>query len=297
MARKYESTENAIKAFTKTFDNVDYSPKTKRFYFEQSRRAVEFLPPGLSLYDVRQDDVKAAVAAMRKAGLAVSTIKDYTGAMLRLLSFVGNHDAAATRIVHQADVRPNVDWLTPDQAKTVLDAAKPAAQQLAIVLALGMGLRKIEIIRLKISDVNTARGYVTVTGKGRGGGKLRLVPFHPRFNEALGEWLKVRHTMTSGGGYNPDNLLVWQRGKHCYPYSDVKASGIHTMLKRVSIDVDIPFSFHTLRRTFGRMMWLSGVPVVTIAKMLGHTSTEQTLAYIGANMDDMAAAMAAFSLQ
>ena len=297
MARRYESTENAIKAFANSFSDVDYSPKTRRFYFEQSRRAVDFLPRSRSLYDVTQDDVKTAVANMRKHGLAVSTIKDYSGALLRLLAFVGNHDAANTRITHQADVRPNVDWLTPDQAKDVLECPKTAAQQLAIVLALGMGLRKIEIIRLKMSDINTSRGYITVTGKGRGGGKLRLVPFHPRFNDALGEWLKVRHTMTQGGGYNPDNLLVWQRGKHCYAYSDVKASGIHTMLKRVSIDAGIPFSFHTLRRTFGRLMWLSGVPVVTIAKMLGHTSTEQTLAYIGANMDDMAAAMVAFSLQ
>lgn len=297
MARHYESTENAINAFAKSFNDVDYSPKTRRFYFEQSRRAVEFLPKGVPLHLVTTDDVKTAVAIMRKNGLAVSTIKDYSHALLRLLEFVGNHDAARTKIIHQADVRPNVDWLTPEQAKTVLNSPKTAAQQLAIVLALGMGLRKIEIIRLKMSDVNTARGYISVTGKGRGGGKLRLVPFHPRFNEALGEWLKVRHEMTRNGGYNPDNLLVWQRGKHCYAYSDVKASGIHEMLKRVSIDVNIPFSFHTLRRTFGRMMWLSGVPVVTIAKMLGHTSTEQTLAYIGANMDDMAAAMTTFSLQ
>ena len=296
MARPYASNDNALDAFVESFDNVDYSPKTARFYRDQCRRALKFLPDK-TLYEVTATDVKEAVAHMRAQGLAVSTVKDYTHALLRLLAFVGNTGASNAKIVHQADVRPNVDWLQPDQAKILLDAPKTPAQQLAVVLALGMGLRRIEIIRLRLQDVNTSRGYITVTGKGRGGGKLRIVPFHPRFNEALGNWLAERHKMVIPGRYCPDNLLIWERRGHCFAYSDVKGTGLDGLLKRVSTAVGFGFSFHTLRRTFGRLMWLSGVSVVTIAKMLGHTSTEQTLRYIGANLDDMAGAMLTFSLQ
>lgn len=296
MGRRYESTNNAIDALVKTFETSDYSPRTARFYRDQCRRVVTYLGD-ISLYDVTPEDVKAAVSAMRADGLAVSTIKDYSHALLRLLSFIGNHTAANTKIIHQADIRPTVDWLTPENARLVMDTPKTPAQQLIVVLALGMGLRRIEIIRLKMSDVHTDRGYISVTGKGRGGGKLRAVPFHPRFNEALGDWLRVRHTMINPTKYTPDNLLIWARGGRCYPYSDRKATGIDGQLNRVSNAVGIGFSFHTLRRTFGRLMWLSGVSVVTIAKMLGHTSTEQTLSYIGANLDDMAGAMSVFSLQ
>lgn len=295
MARPYSSTENAINAFVKTFESVDYSPKTAMFYRDQCKRVVKFLPDK-SLYDLTQDDVKTCVARMRAQGLAVSTIKDYSHALLRLLEFIGN-PASKTKIIHQADVRPHVDWLQPDQAKAVMDCEKNPAQQLAVVLALGMGLRRIEIIRLKMQDVNTDRGYITVTGKGRGGGKLRIVPFHPRFNQALGDWLAVRHKMVVPNRYVPDNLLIWERRGYCYAYSDHKGTGLDGLLRRVSDSIGIGFSFHTLRRTFGRLMWLSGVSVVTIAKMLGHTSTEQTLSYIGANLDDMAGAMLSFSLQ
>lgn len=296
MSRPYASTKNAIEGLVSSLSLDEYSPKTRRFYRDQCRLAVAYLPEGKTLYQVTPDDVRGAVAGMRTRGLAVSTIKDYVHALQRLLKFIGNYEAGTVHIVHQADVRPNVNWLTPEQAKTVFNAPMNPAQRLAIVLALGMGLRRVEIIRLKLEDVNVQRGYVTVTGKGRGGGKLRLVPFHPRFNEALGEWLKVRHQMV-GRGWNPEALLIWERGGVCSPYSDVKATGIEALIKRVSRACGVPFSFHTLRRTFGRIMWLSGVSVVTIARMLGHTSTEQTLAYIGANLDDMAGAMNVFSLQ
>lgn len=294
--RPYANTQNAIAGLVSSLSLDEYSPKTRRFYRDNCRLAVAYLPEDKTLYAITPDDVRGAVSNMRAKGLAVSTIKGYVHALQRLLKFIGNYEAGCTHIIHQADVRPNVDWLTPEQAQAVLNAPMNSAQRLAVVLALGMGLRRVEIIRLRVEDVNVTRSYITVIGKGRGGGKLRLVPFHPRFNEALGEWLKDRHRMVKQG-WNPDNLLIWARGGRCYPYSDVKSTGIEALLKRVSKAVDIPFSFHTLRRTFGRMMWLSGVSVVTIARMLGHTSTEQTLRYIGANLDDMAEAMATFSLQ
>jgi len=53
----------------------------------------------------------------------------------------------------------------------------------------------------------------------------------------------------------------------------------------------IPFFFHTLRRTGGRHYWECGVPIETIAKMMGHKSIDMTLRYIGVEMDDMQKAM------
>lgn len=296
MARRFESTDNALAAFAKRYDSIDYSPKTKKFYFEQAKRAIRFLPNSVTIYTATADDVKQAVAAMRMHGLAVSTTKDYLCALIQFFRFIGNTNAASAKIIHQVDTRPKVDWLTPDQAKTLINAPMTPQQQIAIILSLGMGLRRIEIIRLKMTDVNLERRYVSVTGKGRGGGKLRIVPFHPRLNAALGEWLTMRHKLIKNT-YAPDNLLIWARGNHVYAYSDAKGTGIDGLIKRLSSHTGFNFSFHTLRRTFGRLMWLSGVPVATIAQMLGHRSTEQTLRYIGANMDDMNAAMSAYSLQ
>ena len=48
---------------------------------------------------------------------------------------------------------------------------------------------------------------------------------------------------------------------------------------------------HTLRRTFGRQLWKSKVPIETISKILGHESISVTLLYIGVNNDDMSKAV------
>ena len=56
------------------------------------------------------------------------------------------------------------------------------------------------------------------------------------------------------------------------------------------------FFNHTLRRTFGRTMYRSGVEVATISKMMGHESIDQTLKYIGVGLDDMSSAIQAFAL-
>ena len=93
----------------------------------------------------------------------------------------------------------------------------------------------------------------------------------------------------------PDTLLIWGRGKALHEYCD-KATGIDEIMKDLSAQVGIKFSHHTLRRTFGRTMFRSGVNVATIAKMMGHESTEMTLRYIGVDLDDMNNAMRSFVL-
>jgi len=40
-------------------------------------------------------------------------------------------------------------------------------------------------------------------------------------------------------------------------------------------------------------MWLAGVPIETIASIMGHESTEMTLRYIGVNLSDQTKALEA----
>jgi|GEM_PF-3047587 len=84
------------------------------------------------------------------------------------------------------------------------------------------------------------------------------------------------------------------RGPHIYTYC-AKGTGIDAIVKDLGAQIGYPkVSNHTLRRTFGRMMYRSGVKPATIARLLSHSSIEQTLRYIGVDMDDMASAMTQF---
>ena len=252
MVRNCENLENALNAFAMSFDSNVYSLKTKKFYFEQARRAVFFLPKDVTIFTASQDDVKTAVIQMKMHGLAVSTVKNYLHALIRFLAFIGNNNASSVKISLQTDTRLNVDWLTPEQAKALLNTPMSPAQAVIVILALCMGLRRFEILRLKMSDVDTLHGFVTIPGKGRAGSKLRRVPFHPRFNAALGDWLKIRHSLICCNRTAPEELLIWARSGRCYPYSDARGTGLDGQLKKVAATVNLNFSFQTLRRTYCR---------------------------------------------
>ena len=276
-----------------------YSPKTI-LHMEWDTRLAERFLGGMSLYDLSADDLKKIARNMAKSGLAVATQKDYIFALKQMLKLIGN-PAWQAHIQFQADTRPHVDWLSPEDARKVLDSEViTPTQHLVIVLALCMGLRKVEIAHLRTQDLNVTNEYITVLGKGRAGGKLRLVPFHKRFLPALDRYLGVRgNIILKARNDPPDELILWldRQDRMARPYEAVKGSGLDCMIRRASKSIGVKFSAHTLRRTFGRLLWLSGVPVVTIAKILGHSSTEQTLEYIGANLDDMTDAMHQLSLQ
>ena len=299
MARRFANIENIRQSLINQMEqDGTYSPKTLLHMASDCKIVSRYVSK--SLYDIDSGDVRQIAQRIASEGLAVATQKDYLFALKQMLRHIDN-PAWTTRLVFQADVRPRVDWLTPEQAQAVLDSEDVTpTQHLVIVLALCMGLRKVEIAHLRTQDLNITNEYTMVRGKGRAGGKLRLVPFHARFLPALDRYLGVRGNVILRARNNaPDELIIWfDRHTHtARPYEAVKGSGLDCLIRRASQSIGVHFSAHTLRRTFGRLLWLSGVPVVTIAKILGHSSTEQTLEYIGANLDDMASAMDQLTLQ
>lgn len=292
MARRYQSTDAIARAMLSEMIREEvYSPKTIAHTREHCNAVSRYLQD-LNLYSLTPKDYRHIHQMMVNDGLAVSTQRSYMSTIRALLRFV-NNPTCNTRIIFQADTRPNVDWLIPEQASKVLAANLPNIQKMVVVLALCMGLRKVEICRLKMSDINLPNRCIKVTGKGRAGGKLRLVPFHALFLPTFEEWLKDRAGIVARSRNCPEHVLIWFNPEThtANPYESVRGNGLYKMIRSASLISGVPFSAHTLRRTFGRMLWLAGVPVVTIAKIMGHTSTEQTLQYIGANLDDMASAI------
>ncbi len=189
------------------------------------------------------------------------------------------------------DDRVNVRWLTPQQSLAVQEAAQ-GIERMVVHLELNLGLRRIEVIRLKVKDLKL--GYVDVLGKGKHGGKPRKVAFHPSTLSELNNYHMIREAeIAKARAKNPavtvpDNLLIYERKGQLHAY---KRTAVDKMLARVSAKTGIEFTNHDLRRTFGRTAWLAGVPLETINDMLGHEDTKTTVLYLGLNMDDQADAM------
>jgi integrase len=134
-------------------------------------------------------------------------------------------------------------------------------------------------------------GCVQVRGKGGMGGKWRTVRFHPDTLAELEYWLKLRELEVHKAGkdaVDPGDLLVSARGGKLCPCNRTAIDKRH---KRVGERIGVKFTNHPIRCTFERSLWLAGVPMETIAQMMGHEDTKTTIDYLSLNMDDQDDAM------
>lgn len=299
MPRYPESIESAIRLYVRDMEERGgYSPRTLRGVVFSCSAAwsivvkfqEEAIPRNVTVETLRQ------TLDWLRANYSVATQKNYFFYIRELMKKSDNHAYDRIRAVYPADLRPNVDWLTLDEAMTLIRTEFPPMERIIVVLGLCQGLRRIEMTNLRVTDIHVEGQYITVLGKGTGGGKFRSVHFHPIFHTVFLRWMETRTNLAHQcRDDRSDNALLVYIKK-----GELRAYATHTLsdiIKKMSDHVGIEFSAHTLRRTFGREMYHSGVRIETIARILGHSSTEMTLRYIGVNLDDQAQAMNQFILR
>ncbi|HEY9180557.1 MAG TPA: tyrosine-type recombinase/integrase [Candidatus Baltobacteraceae bacterium] len=135
-----------------------------------------------------------------------------------------------------------------------------------IELLYGSGVRRAEVARIDLSDMNLRDRTISVHGKGS---KQRLVIINKATVDAIQRYLGVRPKTTdpalfvgvSGKRLTPRH--VWYIFKEMY-----KISGVQE-----------PASPHTLRHSFATHLLQNGVDLVTIKDLLGHESVATTQIY------------------
>ena len=129
------------------------------------------------------------------------------------------------------------------------------------------GLRLAECSHLRIADIDSQRMQLRVAhGKGA---KERHVPLSPRLLEALREYWKK---------YRPQSYLF--PGKTTdKPYA---ATSIQKAIKAAAKKAGIkkPVHPHVLRHSYATGLLEAGVDILTISRLLGHTSFTTTMIYL-----------------
>ncbi len=223
--------------------------------------------------------------------------KNQLDILIGYCKWAGNKEIGNLFIPWGDTSRKNVRWLTRDQAY-LLDhlAVGMGITRVILHLEKDLGLRRIEVIRLKVSSFHfdgTGYGQLTVHGKGRNGGKYRTITCHPLTRDIIGEYIHGERAeeVARARGSDPgceliDDLLIYAVGSrgtlHAY-----KKSAIDKLLMRLEEIAGFHFSNHDLRRTCGREMHFAGIRTERIAAILGHSDTRTTMKYLGLDLVDM----------
>ncbi len=135
------------------------------------------------------------------------------------------------------------------------------------------GIRRQEIVQLKLDDLDLKTGELTIR-RGKGG-KFRLVYLTTEAMGMIEDWLEVRGNLP-GALICPVNKGGNVTLRHFAPDGD----GIYKLVKARAMSAGVKhFSPHDFRRTFCSDLLAEGEDVFTVQELAGHASPATTAKY------------------
>jgi site-specific recombinase XerD len=247
--------------------------------------------PGGNVYSIRDG---------RNVGYAATTINRRLAAISGLFSFRGMRDGSATpvprgRAARRVVVGENGGLLAhlrkpkrrsqlrvrePRRLPRGLDRAEITAlvgsfrtdRDRAIAgLMLFSGLRSAEVLGLTVRDVDIARGWVRVIGKGD---KERRVPLDPDVAGLIQTYLFAERPEG-----DRDTLFLVAKGPH--RGQPLTPAGLRTVFRYHRAKTGVPAGHpHALRHSFGTALAEAGVDLAVLQALMGHDHVDSSAAYI-----------------
>ena len=138
------------------------------------------------------------------------------------------------------------------------------------------GVRRIELINLKASDVNMNSSTIRVMGKRN---KERIIPMLPGLKESINEYLKIKSQKFNNKLH--EHLFISKSGiklTEKYVYRTV-----YEYFKLVSPKVKK--APHVLRHSFATHLINEGADINSVKELLGHSSLSATQVYSHTSME------------
>lgn len=161
--------------------------------------------------------------------------------------------------------------LSTDEVALLIDSAKNLMHRAILMTLYATGLRRAELCRLKVADIDSDRMMIHVCeGKG---GRDRDVLLSPKLLETLREywrWMKPKTFLFPGMINNwradvpIDTKVVWEAVRQA----------------RTRVGIQKQVTPHTLRHSFATHMLEAGADLRTIQVLLGHAKLADTTVYL-----------------
>jgi integrase/recombinase XerD len=251
----------------------NYAQTTIRTYLmaiEEFRRYAEKRLDHLGPDDIR----RYQVALLEDKKLAVGTVALRVSALrffyLKVLKkYALKYELPYPKNPKWARRLPTI--LTPEEMTRLIDSAKNLSHYAMLLTMYSCGLRRSELCRLKVSDIDSQRMVVRVE-RGKGGVD-REVPLNQKLLETLRahwRWLRPKTYLF------PGTANGWRADKPITP--KVVWEAVQEAAKRAGITKHV--TPHTLRHCFASHLLEAGTDLRTIQILMGHRDIEATARYL-----------------
>jgi len=247
----------------------NFSDCTIKSYLLTSKRFLTFTSIQ-NTFDLCEKQFREYLVFLISKNLAAPTINLYNCAIRFLYEVTLEKDINYKRVPHMKKFKKRPEILTVDElASFFANLTNP--KHFAFFLNMyGSGLRISEMLALKTGDIDGKRKLIRINcGKGR---KERYAPLTIAGYEALRYYWKTYRPVNNNDYLFPDYTKTRTQNP----------SSFEQILKKIAKKAEICKNFtpHTLRHNFATHSLQSGLDLMTLKEMLGHTSLSTTSVYL-----------------
>jgi len=260
-----DDTLAQIEKFTQWLRSKRYSENTVKTYTEALRVFLQFFSDRALNTIGNEDIVIFNNEYILKKKLSASYQNQMVNAVKLFFQTVQNRRLDIEKIHRpkKSKTLPNV--LSKEEVKAILEVHGNIKHRAMLSLIYACGLRRGELLHMKISDIDSKRNIVIIRqSKGK---KDRIVPLSQRILEMLRDYFracKPKYWLfegQAGGQYSEKSLQ----------------SVLKQALKKAGIRK--PVSLHWLRHSYATHLLESGTDLRYIQELLGHNSSKTTEIY------------------
>ena len=164
-----------------------FMPDTQREYIRAVKRLAGFL--GRSPDSATPEELRAFQLHLTETGLQPQSINATVTALRFFFKVTLDRPETTRRLVFVYEPRKLPRVLSPEEVLRLLEAAPGPKHKAALSVAYGAGLRAMEVVALKVCDIDSKRMMLRVEqGKGR---KDRHAMLSPQLLELLRDWWRI----------------------------------------------------------------------------------------------------------
>lgn len=255
-----------IQKFIQWLSSKRYSPSTIKTYSEALKSFLVFYREKAVAEITNEDVVTYNNDHILKNNLSESYQNQIVNAIKLFFTTIRETKIEIAKIHRpkRAKVLPNV--LSKEEVKLILNAHSNIKHKTMLSLIYSCGLRRSELIHLKITDIDSNRNIVIIRqSKGK---KDRIAPLSTKILEMLRQYYSI---------YKP-KIWLFEGQNGIEQYSD---HSLQSVLKQALVKAKIskPVTLHWLRHSYATHLLESGTDLRYIQELLGHNSSKTTEIY------------------
>lgn len=172
--------EKDIEVFKQWMEQKNMSHNTKESYLGDLTQFIKSLPNKRSS-EITQSDINNYIQNLLRNGAEATTVNRKLSAIKTFFKCLVREgiltDSPATLIECSKHEQKLPVVIDTDDITRLVNSIENQRDKIIIELLFATGIRRFELVQLKISDINFKREFIKVMGKGS---KERLVPIHPK---------------------------------------------------------------------------------------------------------------------